>query len=512
MNALRQLSKIALFDCGVIRSIRLWCNSASTPRVALRAKALGRVSIVAFIFGLVGCGIDPEHRFVITADFTGQLDPEREHQIHVHRRTFDVGGVVGHETLLKQKISTGLNVIEGEIAKPTVVRIDLQGIIPWSEVVISVAETAAILEPGQVLRLDYRGRYRGMIATGSGKHSEFVERWMLSDEYLGKSDELAELANEMLANQSGRPPRDSADEDQSTSSKESNEATAKISELHGRTTGESESDALDHSANSRSSGCRTAPEPTVYVIPTVNQPKHQRISEERRDFRARTLTRLAETAEDPIDALLAVELGGLGRTQEDLIYLDELATRLDSETVAERISPRRNIVEDRILRLDTQRSLESGYFAPDFSLPSRRGTEVSLRSVLGKNEMVLLNVWASWCESCIEMFPRLEEIYSDFRDYGFEIVSASVDRHPENWERALEENDTPWINVRENIDFSGPMAWSYGIWLVPKQYLLNSEGCIVGKNLSVNELKENLSNVFEPRDRLDGSQSRYDQK
>lgn len=462
-------------------------------------------SSVAIIFVLVGCGTDPERRFVITADFTGQLDPEREHQIHVHRRTYDVGGVMGHETLLKHKLSIGLNVIEGEISEPTVVRIDLQGIIPWSEVVMSVAETAAILEPGQVLKLDYRGRYRGMIATGSGKHSEFVERWMLSDEYLGKSDELAELVNEMLANQSDRPPRISADDDQPISSNESNETKARTPELHTQINGESESDAVDHSAKSGSAGCRTAPEPTVYVIPTVNQPKYQLIFEEQLDIRSRVLTRLAETAEDPLDALLALELGGVRRTQEDLIYLDKLAARLDSKTVAERISPIRNFEEVRIQRTDVQRSLKKGYFAPDFSLPNQSGTEVSLKSVLGENEMVLLNVWASWCGSCIELFPHLEEIYTDFRDYGFEIVSVSVDRHPENWERALEEHDTPWINVRENIDFSGPMAWSYGIWLVPKQYLLNSEGCIVGKNLSVNELKENLSDVFEPRDRLDSS-------
>ena len=460
-------------------------------------------SSVAIIFVLVGCGTDPERRFVITADFTGQLDPEREHQLHVHRRIYDVGGVMGHETLLKHKLTNGLNVIEGEIAEPTVVRIDLQGIIPWSEVDLTVAETAAILEPGQVLKLKYRGPHRGVVATGSGKHAEFVETWMLSDEYLRKSDELAELVNEALANQSHRPPRVSAGDDQNTSSKESNETKAKISESRGRIT--SEFDALDHSAKSGSAGCRTAPEPTVYVIPTMNQSRYQLIFEQQLDIRARALTQLAETAKDPLDALLALELGGVRRTQEDLIYLDELAARLDSKTVAERIAPIRNNEEIRILRMDAQRSLKRGHFAPDFSLPNQSGTEVSLKSVLGENEMVILNVWASWCGSCIEMFPHLEEIYTDFRDYGFEIVSVSVDRHPENWERALEERDTPWINVRENIDFSGPMAWSYGIWLVPKQYLLNSEGCIVGKNLSVNELKENLSDVFEPRDRLDSS-------
>ena len=41
------------------------------------------------------------------------------------------------------------------------------------------------------------------------------------------------------------------------------------------------------------------------------------------------------------------------------------------------------------------------------------------------------------------------------------------------------------------------MAKSYGIWLVPKNYLLDSEGCIVAKDLNSAKLRASLNERFE---------------
>jgi thiol-disulfide isomerase/thioredoxin len=45
------------------------------------------------------------------------------------------------------------------------------------------------------------------------------------------------------------------------------------------------------------------------------------------------------------------------------------------------------------------------------------------------NKILFINVWATWCQPCVEEFPDLVEIYKKHKDSDFEFLSISVD-HP----------------------------------------------------------------------------------
>ena len=53
------------------------------------------------------------------------------------------------------------------------------------------------------------------------------------------------------------------------------------------------------------------------------------------------------------------------------------------------------------------------------------GDSVSLESLHG--DVVLLNLWATWCTPCRDETPYLQEIFEEYRDQGFHIVGASMD-------------------------------------------------------------------------------------
>lgn len=62
--------------------------------------------------------------------------------------------------------------------------------------------------------------------------------------------------------------------------------------------------------------------------------------------------------------------------------------------------------------------------APDFTLTSPDGKSVTLSSK--KGHPVLLNFWATWCDSCKEELPALQELQT--RSAGrFELLAVSVD-------------------------------------------------------------------------------------
>src|SRR5687768_4926353 len=45
----------------------------------------------------------------------------------------------------------------------------------------------------------------------------------------------------------------------------------------------------------------------------------------------------------------------------------------------------------------------------DFSLPDLQGRAVSLSSLKGK--VVFLNVWATWCQPCIDEMPTIQRLH-----------------------------------------------------------------------------------------------------
>ncbi len=66
-----------------------------------------------------------------------------------------------------------------------------------------------------------------------------------------------------------------------------------------------------------------------------------------------------------------------------------------------------------------------GADAPAFEAVTLEGNPVSLSDLRG--EVVLLNLWATWCVPCRVETPFLQEVYEEHRDRGLRIVGVSVD-------------------------------------------------------------------------------------
>ena len=66
-----------------------------------------------------------------------------------------------------------------------------------------------------------------------------------------------------------------------------------------------------------------------------------------------------------------------------------------------------------------------GFPAPSYEAVDLQGNTVSLESMRG--DVVLLNIWATWCGPCRQETPYLQELFEEHEAEGFRIVGASMD-------------------------------------------------------------------------------------
>jgi cytochrome c biogenesis protein CcmG/thiol:disulfide interchange protein DsbE len=69
--------------------------------------------------------------------------------------------------------------------------------------------------------------------------------------------------------------------------------------------------------------------------------------------------------------------------------------------------------------------LDVGSSAPDHSVQTLAGDTVSLSSFAG--DVVLLNIWATWCRPCVVEMPALQRLHDQLGERGLRIVAVSVD-------------------------------------------------------------------------------------
>jgi len=131
--------------------------------------------------------------------------------------------------------------------------------------------------------------------------------------------------------------------------------------------------------------------------------------------------------------------------------------------------------------------------APGFSVPDTAGNIVKLDDLKGK--YVLIDFWASWCAPCRSAPPKLIEVYNRFSDKNFTIVGISVDKNEKHWKEAIKSDKLPWINL-SNLKGWDKVSENYGVKAVPQNFLLDTNGIIIDKNIEPEHLIDKLDKIL----------------
>ena len=129
----------------------------------------------------------------------------------------------------------------------------------------------------------------------------------------------------------------------------------------------------------------------------------------------------------------------------------------------------------------------AGAEAPAFSAQDAEGVVRSTDEYGGK--VLLVNIWATWCETCKEEMPSMQRLYDQLGRDDFEILAVSVDAPigQDDLRFGLPGGDP--FAYADSLSLSFPIlhdpsariAAAYRITGVPESFVIDRDGIIIRK-------------------------------
>lgn len=117
--------------------------------------------------------------------------------------------------------------------------------------------------------------------------------------------------------------------------------------------------------------------------------------------------------------------------------------------------------------------LATGKAAPAFEIKTISGK--SITPATAKGRILIINLWATWCEPCRKEMPEIEQFYRRYHDQGVDVVAVSLD----------DKSDIETVKTTMK-SFSFPAAMEsnadlhrFGrIWRVPVTFIIDQNGIL----------------------------------
>jgi len=111
--------------------------------------------------------------------------------------------------------------------------------------------------------------------------------------------------------------------------------------------------------------------------------------------------------------------------------------------------------------------------APSFALPALDGSTVALDEL--RSQVVLINVWATWCPPCRAEMPALQTAYDHYRDQGFVVLAVNQREDAARVAAFMREYRLTFPAL---LDRDGAVAALYGAPYLPSSFFVDRQGQI----------------------------------
>ncbi|HEV3146522.1 MAG TPA: TlpA disulfide reductase family protein [Gemmataceae bacterium] len=180
------------------------------------------------------------------------------------------------------------------------------------------------------------------------------------------------------------------------------------------------------------------------------------------------------------------------KVAESLKQAEEMAEKVKKE-YADVKSPVGELgkVADKVLF--EIRNLAIGKSAPEVVSKDLNDKEVKLSSLNGN--VVVLDIWATWCGPCRQMIPHERELVEKLKGKPFVFVSISADDEKKTLTDFLEKQKMPWTHWWEGRKETGILK-DWNVRFFPTIYILDSKGVIRYKNVRGKKMDEAVEKLL----------------
>jgi peroxiredoxin len=111
--------------------------------------------------------------------------------------------------------------------------------------------------------------------------------------------------------------------------------------------------------------------------------------------------------------------------------------------------------------------------APDFSLANLDGTNIALIDL--KGQVLLINVWATWCPPCRVEMPSIQAAYEQYHDQGFTVLAVNLQEDPAAVAAFMRDYQLTFPAL---LDRNGQVSRAYQAVALPSSFFVDHRGVI----------------------------------
>jgi cytochrome c biogenesis protein CcmG, thiol:disulfide interchange protein DsbE len=111
--------------------------------------------------------------------------------------------------------------------------------------------------------------------------------------------------------------------------------------------------------------------------------------------------------------------------------------------------------------------------APGLALPQLDGTQRTLGELRG--QVVLINIWATWCPPCRAEMPAIQQAYTTYRDRGFTVLAVNQGEDATAIAPFLEQHGLTFPSL---LDRDGQASATYQARVLPSSFFVDRRGVI----------------------------------
>ncbi|NFO03416.1 TlpA family protein disulfide reductase [Clostridium botulinum] len=157
-------------------------------------------------------------------------------------------------------------------------------------------------------------------------------------------------------------------------------------------------------------------------------------------------------------------------------------------------------------RMENRRKIESIIIESE----TIDGKEINNEIFLDK-KITIINIWGTYCSSCVKELPYLQEIYEEFQGNNLGVIGVIIDVAKENTrvkdlikaKKILDENNIKYPNILLDSKFKA--CTTGAVFLIPTTIFVDRQGNVIGdiietaysKEEYIKIIKEILNNTVE---------------